>query len=140
MTDSPDTSSAPSGGSGALIKDGTTATFVDDVISASKEVPVIVDLWATWCAPCRTLSPIIEKVVNAANGAVKLVKIDVDQNPELMQQLRVKSIPSVYAFKNGQPVDGFIGAMPESQVRDFVTALSGGEGPAPPARSVGRGQ
>lgn len=115
-----------------IIKDGSQATFVADVINASREVPVIVDLWAPWCGPCKTLGPILEKVVTAARGAVRLVKINVDESPELSRQLRVQSIPAVYAFKNGQPVDGFIGALPESQVKEFVATLIGGEvGPTP---------
>ena len=94
-----------------LIKDSNEATFVDDVIKASQQVPVIIDLWAPWCGPCKTLGPILEKTVLAAKGAVKLVKINVDENPRLSSQLRVQSIPAVYAFSKGQPVDGFIGAL-----------------------------
>lgn len=113
------------------IKDGTDASFMADVIEASKTQPVIVDFWATWCGPCRTLTPTIEKVVNAAKGAVKLVKIDVDKNPGFAGQLRVQSIPTVYAFVDGRPVDAFQGALPESQVRAFVEKLAGaGEGGA----------
>lgn len=107
------------------IKDGTDASFMADVIEASKTQPVIVDFWATWCGPCRTLTPTIEKVVNAAKGAVKLVKIDVDRNPGFAGQLRVQSIPTVYAFVDGRPVDAFQGALPESQVRAFVEKLAG---------------
>jgi putative thioredoxin len=107
------------------IKDGTDASFMADVIEASKTQPVIVDFWATWCGPCRTLTPTIEKVVNAAKGAVKLVKIDVDKNPGFAGQLRVQSIPTVYAFVDGRPVDAFQGALPESQVRAFVEKLAG---------------
>ena len=107
------------------IKDGTDASFMADVIEASKTQPVIVDFWATWCGPCRTLTPTIEKVVNAAKGAVKLVKIDVDKNPGVAGQLRVQSIPTVYAFVDGRPVDAFQGALPESQVRAFVEKLAG---------------
>lgn len=113
------------------IKDGTDASFMADVIEASKTQPVIVDFWATWCGPCRTLTPTIEKVVNAAKGAVKLVKIDVDKNPGFAGQLRVQSIPTVYAFVDGRPVDAFQGALPESQVKAFVEKLAGaGEGGA----------
>ncbi|MBM3508005.1 MAG: co-chaperone YbbN [Alphaproteobacteria bacterium] len=114
-----------------LIKDGSDATFVEDVLKASREVPVIVDLWAPWCGPCKTLGPIIEKAVIAARGAVRLVKVNVDENPQLSRQLRVQSIPAVYAFKDGQPVDGFIGALPESQVKAFIEGLVGELGPGP---------
>ncbi len=110
-----------------LIKDGSDAGFMTDVIEASKSQPVLVDFWATWCGPCRTLTPMIEKAVRAAGGAVKLVKIDVDKNPAYAGQLKVQSIPTVYAFVNGQPVDGFQGAVPDSQLRAFIDKLTGGE-------------
>jgi putative thioredoxin len=107
----------------ALVKDSSTATFKQDVIDASMEVPVVVDFWATWCGPCKTLGPIIEKVVKGAKGKVKLVKIDIDHNQALAQQLRIQSIPTVYAFWQGRPVDGFMGALPETQVKAFVDKL-----------------
>lgn len=109
-----------------LIKDGSDAGFMADVVEASKSQPVLVDFWATWCGPCRTLTPMLEKAVRAAGGAVKLVKIDVDKNPAYAGQLRVQSIPTVYAFVNGQPVDGFQGAVPESQLKAFIDKLTGG--------------
>ena len=112
------------------IKDGTDASFMADVIEASKAQPVIVDFWATWCGPCRQLTPALEKVVGAAKGAVKLVKIDVDANPGFAGQLRVQSIPTVYAFVDGRPVDAFQGALPESQVKAFVDKLAGAGGPS----------
>ena len=112
-------------GQGAHIKDGSDATFMADVIEASQTTPVIVDFWATWCGPCKQLGPALEKAVEATKGAVKLVKIDVDKNPAVAGQLRVQSIPTVYAFVAGQPVDGFQGALPESQVKEFVERLIG---------------
>jgi putative thioredoxin len=115
----------PQSGDGGHIKDGSDATFMADVIEASRTQPVIVDFWATWCGPCKQLGPALEKAVEAAKGAVKLVKIDVDKNPAVAGQLRVQSIPTVYAFVDGRPVDGFQGALPESQVKQFVERLSG---------------
>ncbi len=115
-------------GTSPHIKDSGLATFAADVLEASREVPVIVDFWAPWCGPCKTLGPSLEAAVEAAGGAVKLVKVNIDENPEIAQQLRIQSIPTVYAFKNGQPVDGFMGAIPDSQIKTFVAALAGGEG------------
>ena len=115
----------PQAAAGDLIKDGTDASFVADVIEASKETPVIVDFWATWCGPCRQLGPSIEKNVLAAKGKVKLVKIDIDANPQFAGQLRVQSIPAVFAFVGGRPVDGFMGALPDSQVKQFVDRMAG---------------
>jgi putative thioredoxin len=110
------------------IKDSGLATFAADVLEASRAVPVIVDFWAPWCGPCKTLGPALEAAVTAADGAVKLVKVNIDENPEIAQQLRIQSIPTVFAFRDGQPVDGFMGAIPESQVKAFVAALASGAG------------
>jgi len=108
----------------SVIKDSDTKNFVADVIEASKSVPVLVDFWAPWCGPCKTLGPMIEKVVKESAGKIKLVKIDIDKSPEIASQMRVQSIPAVFAFVDGRPVDGFMGAVPESQIRQFVAKLS----------------
>src|SRR5215471_17684036 len=121
------TAPAAGGAQGALIKDTSLATFAADVLDASMEVPVIVDFWAPWCGPCKQLGPLLEKTVTDAKGQVRLVKVNIDENPEIAQQLRIQSIPTVYAFKNGQPVDGFMGAVPEAQLRSFIQALTGGD-------------
>ena len=114
---------APQAAPADLIKDSDQTKFAKDVLEASRTTPIIVDFWAPWCGPCKTLQPMIEKVVKEAKGAVKLVKINIDQNQMLAQQLRIQSIPAVYAFFGGRPVDGFMGAVPESQVKQFVDRL-----------------
>jgi len=110
-----------------LIKDTTTQGFMKDVIEASKTHPVLVDFWAPWCGPCKQLTPVLEKAVKAAKGKVRLVKMDIDKNPEIPGQMGIQSIPAVVAFVNGQPVDGFMGALPESQVVAFLERLTKGK-------------
>ncbi|MAL79021.1 MAG: thioredoxin [Sneathiella sp.] len=122
-----------------LIKDGSTQTFMQDVVEASKERLVLVDLWAPWCGPCKQLGPIIEKVVKGAKGAASLVKIDIDQHPQIAQSLQVQSIPAVFAFKDGRPVDGFMGALPESKVKEFVERHAGPIGPSPVEQAFAAG-
>ena len=141
------TGKAPSAGAGVgrdLIKDSDTANFGRDVIEASMATPVIVDFWAPWCGPCKQLGPILEKTVQAARGAVRLVKIDIDQNQVLAGQLRIQSIPAVYAFFQGQPVDGFVGAQNESQIKAFVERLArmggGSSGPSPVEEALKKAQ
>ncbi len=122
---------APQGADPAdIIKDTSTETFQADVLDASAQTPVIVDFWAPWCGPCKQLTPILEKAVREARGAVRMVKLNIDENQALAQQMRVQSIPAVFAFVNGRPVDGFMGAQPESQVKAFVGRLSGMAGPS----------
>ena len=108
-----------------LVSDTTTQTFMKDVIEESKKRPVLVDFWAEWCGPCKALTPVLEKVVRSAKGKVKLVKMNIDEHPTIPGQLGVQSIPAVFAFVNGQPADGFVGALPESQVQAFVDRLGG---------------
>src|SRR5688572_2936403 len=113
---------------GNLIKDTTTQDFVRDVIEASRQVPVLVDFWAPWCGPCRQLTPLLDAAVKAAKGAVKLVKLNIDEHPEIPSQMGVQSIPAVFAFQDGRPVDGFMGALPESRVKAFIGRLIGDVG------------
>ena len=110
-----------------LIKNTTTKDFMRDVIDASREVPVLVDFWAPWCGPCRQLTPVLEKAVRAAKGAVKLVKLNIDEHPQIPGQMGVQSIPAVFAFQDGKPVDGFMGALPEGRVQSFIARLLGDE-------------
>src|SRR6188474_2894805 len=110
----------------SYIKDTTTQAFMKDVIEESKRQPVLVDFWATWCGPCKQLTPVLEKVVKAAKGKVKLVKMNIDDHPAIPGQMGIQSIPAVIAFVNGQPADGFMGALPESQVTAFLERLTKG--------------
>lgn len=114
------------GAAADLIKETTTQSFVKDVIEESKRQPVLIDFWAEWCGPCRQLTPILEKAVRAANGRVKLVKMNIDHHPAIPGQMGIQSIPAVIAFVNGQPADGFMGALPESQVTAFINKLTAG--------------
>jgi len=113
-----------------LIKNTTTKDFLADVVEASRQVPVLVDFWAPWCGPCRQLTPILEKAVRAAKGAVKLVKLNIDEHPEIPGQMGIQSIPAVFAFQDGRPVDGFMGALPEDRIKAFITRLLGEDGAA----------
>ncbi|MEL6227363.1 MAG: thioredoxin [Pseudomonadota bacterium] len=136
----------PSAGAGAgaadgLIKDTTTQTFMDDVVQASQEALVLVDFWAPWCGPCKQLTPVLEKVVTAAGGKVRLVKMDIDKHPEIAGQLGVQSIPAVFAFSGGRPLDAFAGALPEGEIRKFIErhapdAFTGGSGGLDAARAA----
>ncbi|HXW20562.1 MAG TPA: thioredoxin, partial [Roseiarcus sp.] len=113
------------GANGDAVKDVTTASFRQEVIAASAKQPVLVDFWAPWCGPCKQLGPILEKAVAAAGGKVKLVKMNIDEHPQVAGQLGIQSIPAVIAFEKGQPIDGFVGALPETQVRGFIERLVG---------------
>lgn len=127
------------GNGGDLVKDTTTQAFAKDVLEESRRQPVLVDFWAPWCGPCRTLGPIIEKAVKAANGAVRLVKMNIDDHPAIPGQLGIQSIPAVIAFSNGQPVDGFVGAVPESQVKAFIDRVAGPPAPSDAEQLVAEG-
>jgi len=127
----------PAPAAGDLVKDTTTAAFSADVIQESRRQPVLVDFWAPWCGPCKQLAPVLEKAVKAAGGAVKLVKMNIDEHPSIAGQLGIQSIPAVIAFRDGQPVDGFMGALPESQVQDFIRKVGGaGNGAAQIAEAL----
>jgi putative thioredoxin len=108
-----------------LIKNTTTQDFMRDVVDASRETPVLVDFWAPWCGPCQQLTPVLEKVVRAAKGAIRLVKLNIDEHPQIPGQMGVQSIPAVFAFQDGRPVDGFMGALPESRINAFIARLIG---------------
>lgn len=134
----PPQAGAPANGSaaGPLIKDTTTSGFANDVIRESRQQPVLVDFWAPWCGPCKQLTPVLEKAITAAGGKVKLVKMNIDDHPSIPGQLGIQSIPAVIAFKNGQPVDGFMGAIPESQINEFLKRVIGKDGGAEIAEAL----
>jgi putative thioredoxin len=123
--DTPILNEGGAGNAADLIKNTTTQDFMRDVVDASREVPVLVDFWAPWCGPCRQLTPVLDKAVRAAKGAVRLVKLNIDEHPEIPGQMGVQSIPAVFAFQDGKPVDGFMGALPESQINNFIARLIG---------------
>ncbi|MBB4954804.1 putative thioredoxin [Agrobacterium vitis] len=127
---------APKVSADGLVKDTTTQTFARDVIEESRRQPVLVDFWAPWCGPCRQLTPVIEKVIHEAAGKVKLVKMNIDDHPAIAGQLGIQSIPAVVAFIDGRPADGFMGALPESQVRAFVDKLAGPDAGADQAAEI----
>src|ERR1043166_6006257 len=120
----------------AAVKEGTTASFMADVIEASSDGAIIVDFWAPWCGPCKQMTPVLEKAVAKTEGKVRLVKINVDHNKQLAQNMRIQSIPAVFVFYRGQPVDGFVGAVPESQLAQFVDHVSGMAGGDPSKNDV----
>jgi putative thioredoxin len=130
---SPGGAAAPAGD---IVKDSSTANFGKDVIEASKQSLVLVDFWAPWCGPCRQLTPILEKVVQSYGGKVRLVKVNTDEHPAIAGQLRVQSLPTVYAFRDGRPLDGFMGAQPESAVKAFIDRLIGEDAAADMAAAV----
>jgi len=119
-----DIAGAAPGAADGLIKDTTTQGFMKDVIEESRRQPVLVDFWAEWCGPCKQLTPVLENAVKAAKGKVKLVKMDIDKHPAIPGQMGIQSIPAVIAFVNGQPADGFLGALPDSQVKDFIARIT----------------
>ncbi|OWV90915.1 co-chaperone YbbN [Rhizobium sp. R72] len=128
MTAAASYGAAPAADAGSYIKDTTTATFAKDVIEESRNQPVLVDFWAPWCGPCKQLTPVLEKVVNEAQGRVKLVKMNIDDHPSIAGQLGIQSIPAVIAFVGGRPADGFMGAVPESQINQFIDRIAGPAG------------
>jgi len=128
MTATANYGAAPAPGAGGYIKDTTTANFTKDVIEESRNQPVLVDFWAPWCGPCKQLTPVLEKVVNEAQGRVKLVKMNIDDHPSIAGQLGIQSIPAVIAFVGGRPADGFMGAVPESQINQFIDRIAGPAG------------
>lgn len=137
----PGANGAGHNGAGAdAIIDVTTENFMKEVLEESRTRPVLVDFWAPWCGPCKTLGPVLEKVVKATKGQVRMVKMNIDEQPAIAGQLGIKSIPTVYAFVNGQPVDGFMGALPEGQIKSFVERLVGDSGPGDMAEVLASGE